>query len=270
MKSTPKFFSVRIYSACLFALLLSATNGSLTVLAQETMQTAAVADVSQYPKDPTLLPGKGPAATWSGLPKLWAQRHAEWARTADQDKGAVVFLGDSITQGWHALANAFPHLKVANRGIGGDTTRGVLYRLKADVLDLDPKAIVLLIGTNDIGNGAKPEDVADNIEAILQEIKKFNPNLPVIVCEVMPRADRGQHPADRIEKLNALVAAAIKNDPQFTLCDTWSIYADKNGDCPNDEFPDLLHPNATGYAKWAAALKPILAKLNLPTPTPAP
>ena len=209
MKSTLNFSSIRIYFAFFLALLLLAISGSITILAQDTISTAAVADVSQYPKDPSLLPGKGPAATWSGLPKLWAQRHAEWARTADKDKGAVVFLGDSITQGWYALANAFPNLKVANRGIGGDTTRGVLYRLKADVLDLDPKAIVLLIGTNDIGNGANPEDVADNLEAIIQEIKKFNPHLPVVVCEVMPRSDRNQHPADRIEKLNALVAAAI-------------------------------------------------------------
>ncbi len=58
------------------------------------------------------------------------------------------------------------------------------------------------------------------------------------------------------------MAAAIKNDPQFTLCDTWSIFADKNGDPPKDEFPDLLHPNAMGYAKWEAALKPIFAKLE--------
>jgi len=234
------------------------------MFAQNATTTAAVVpDVAQYPRDPALLPGKGPAQTWGDFPKIWADRHAEWARAGDQDKGAVVFLGDSITQGWHSLANAFPNLKVANRGIGGDTTRGVLYRLKNDVLDLDPKAIVLLIGTNDIGLGAKPADVAGNLESILREIKKFNPNLPVIVCDVMPRSDHNQHPADRIKQLNSLVAAAIKNDPQFTLCDTCSIYADKNGDCPKDEFPDLLHPNATGYAKWAAALNPILARLNL-------
>lgn len=261
MKSTFKISSVRILFASLFVLLLLTATGSSTLFAQTA--TSAVADVSQYPKDPSALPGKGPAATWTGLPKVWAQRHAEWARTADKDKGAVVFLGDSITQGWHSLANAFPDIKVANRGIGGDTTRGVLYRLQADVLDLDPKAIVLLIGTNDIGNDAKPEDVADNIEAILQDIKKFNPHLPVIVCDVMPRSDHNQHPADRIEKLNALVAEEIKNDPQFSLCDTWSIYADKNGDCPQDEFPDRLHPNAAGYEKWEAALKPILAKLKV-------
>jgi lysophospholipase L1-like esterase len=267
MKSAFRHLRAQAGFAVLSVLLLLATGGNAALFAQNTTNTTT-ADVSQYPQDPASLPGKGPAATWTGLPKVWAERHAEWARTAAQDKGAVVFLGDSITQGWHSLANAFPNIKVANRGIGGDTTRGVLYRLQADVLDLDPKAIVLLIGTNDVGNGAKPEDVADNIETILQEIKQFNPHLPVVVCEVMPRSDRGQHPADRIEKLNALVAASIKNDAQFTLCDTWSIYADKNGDPPKDEFPDLLHPNAMGYAKWEAALKPIFAKLDLEAKAP--
>jgi lysophospholipase L1-like esterase len=234
----------------------------LVLLLAASSLTAAASDVSQYP-NPSLLPGKGPTNIWSGLPKVWAQRHAEWAREDGKDKGAVVFLGDSITQGWHSLANAFPNIKAANRGIGGDTTRGVLYRLKDDVLDLDPKAVVLLIGTNDIGNGAKPADVADNIEMILQEIKKFNPHLPVIVCEVMPSSEKMHRPPGVIEKVNALVAAEIRNDPQFILCDTWSIYADKAGDCPQDEFPDLLHPNASGYDKWATELRPIFAGLHL-------
>jgi lysophospholipase L1-like esterase len=96
-------------------------------------------------------------------------------------------------------------MKAVNRGIGGDTTRGVLYRLNADVLDLKPKAVVLLIGTNDIGLGANPEDVADNIKAILLELKRSNPHMPVIVCRVMPRSDSNLHVADKIKKLNALV-----------------------------------------------------------------
>jgi lysophospholipase L1-like esterase len=135
--------------------------------------------------------------------------------------------------------------------------------LKADVLDLNPKAVVLLIGTNDIGLGGNPEDAADNIKAILLAIRNSNPNMPIIVCKVMPRSDQNQHPADRIKRLNALVEDSVKSRPNFVECDTWSIYADANGDCSKDSFPDLLHPNAAGYAKWAAALKPIFAKLNL-------
>jgi lysophospholipase L1-like esterase len=152
---------------------------------------------------------------------------------------------------------------VANRGIGGDTTRGVLYRLKADVLDLKPEAVVLLIGTNDIGLGGDPDEIADNIRQILLALKSSNPDMPVIMCKVMPRADRDLHPAEKIKKLNAMVEAFAKNEPKFTECDTWSIYTDENGNCKKEEFPDLLHPNATGYARWAAALKPIFAKLNL-------
>ena len=223
----------------------------------------AAQDVSQYPTNTAMLPGKGPASSWKGLPQIWAERHAEWAGTAAQDKDGVVFLGDSITQGWNSLGQDFPNLKTVNRGIGGDTTRGALYRLDADVLSLDPKAIVLLIGTNDIGNGADPRDVAHNIRAILKAIHQRYPKLPVIVCEVMPSSEKQHRPAKKIEKLNSLIKRDVRWRSHVYLCDTWTIYADARGDCPRDEFPDLLHPNAVGYAKWAAALKPIFAKLNL-------
>jgi lysophospholipase L1-like esterase len=230
-------------------------NSGAFIFAQE--------DVSQYPTNAALLPGKGPASTWNGLPLVWAQRHAQWAPTAAEDHGAVVFLGDSITQGWTSMARDFPDFKTANRGIGGDTTRGVLYRLHADVLSLKPKAVVLLIGTNDIGNGADPNDVADNITEIVKESKKQYPKMPIIVCEVMPSSETKSRPADKIKKLDALIKKDMRWRRHVYVCDTWSIYADAKGDAPKDEFPDLLHPNAIGYAKWTAALKPIFAKLNL-------
>jgi lysophospholipase L1-like esterase len=87
--------------------------------------------------------------------------------------------------------------------------------------------------------------------------------MPVIVCKVMPSSEKQHRPAGQIEKFNALVDDIVKNDPQFFRCDTWSLYADENGDCKKEEFPDLLHPNAIGYAKWAGALKPIFARLDL-------
>src|SRR5215471_11488309 len=82
----PAFRNLRVKTgfALLSLLLLLATGGNTALLAQNATNTAA-ADVSQYPKNPASLPGKGPAATWTGLPKVWAQRHAEWARTATQD-----------------------------------------------------------------------------------------------------------------------------------------------------------------------------------------
>jgi len=226
---------------------------------------AIPADVSHYPADPSLMPGRGPTNYWSGLPAVWAQRHAQWDKTANQDHDGVVFLGDSITQGWKSLGQDFPNLKTVNRGIGGDTTRGVLYRLDPDVLSLQPKAVVLLIGTNDIGNGADPSDVADNIQAIIKAIHYKYPHIPVVVCEVMPSSETKQRPADKIEKLNQLIKKDVRWSSHTYLCDTWSIFADAHGDAPQNIFPDLLHPNAAGYAKWTAALKPIFAKRNIQT-----
>ena len=241
----------RLLPGALLSLVLSATLWA---------QTAT--DVSHYP-DPATLPGKGPTNVWNGLAKVWAQRHERWAGHAAADHGALVFLGDSITQGFEPLSNYFPGMKVVNRGIGGDTTRGILYRLDADVLDLEPEGIVLLIGTNDLGIGADPDDVLDNIKAILARIKAHNSHTPVIVCTVMPRSDGHVSRAEKIRKLNAGITQAIQGDPQCSLCDTWSLYADANGDCPASEFPDRLHPNKVGYQKWVAALQPILAQQSL-------
>jgi lysophospholipase L1-like esterase len=223
--------------------------------------TPEVRDVSTYPQDPDSLPGKGPAQRWSDFPKIWAQRHAEWRESRDQEHGAVVFLGDSITQGWTSLKRDFPEYKVANRGIGGDTTRGVLYRLDADVLSLEPTAVVLLIGTNDIGLGGDPEEIGANIREIVAELRRANGKMPIILCKVMPRGEPQHNPAEKIKKLNALLEGLGKPDSHVAICDTWSIYAGHDGECKVEEFPDRLHPNATGYAKWAASLRPALSTL---------
>jgi lysophospholipase L1-like esterase len=209
------------------------------------------------------LPGAGPIRRMEWFQNLWRQRRAGWSKVADQDRGAVVFLGDSITQGWGGgLGAAFPGVKVANRGISGDTSRGVLIRLKEDVLALDPAAVVLLIGTNDLDEGATPEIIAGNVKLILAAIKAHNPVTPVILCEVMPSSASLKRPADQIKALNGLLLAAVKNDAQVIPLETWRLFADANGDAPAAEFPDLLHPNEVGYAKWAASLRPLLATLR--------
>jgi len=215
------------------------------------------------------LPGAGPIRRMEWFENLWRQRRTMWAGLVDQERGAVVFLGDSITQGWGGgLGAAFPGVKVANRGISGDTSRGVLIRLKEDVLALDPAAIVLLIGTNDLDEGATPEIIAGNVKLILASIKAHNPATPIVLCQVMPSAASLKRPADQIKALNALLLAAVKNDTQVIPLDTWLLFADANGDAPRPEFPDLLHPNEVGYAKWAAALRPLLATLKFSETTP--
>jgi lysophospholipase L1-like esterase len=206
-----------------------------------------------------------PPSVWTGLARAWSGAHARWKATASNDVGSVVFLGDSITEGWHTLAGDFPKLKVANRGIGGDITCGVLYRLRADVLSLKPAAIILLIGTNDVGDGSTGEDVAANIQLILLAIKNTDPNIKVIVCKIMPRAERnGPVLAEKIQKANSLVEQFVKGQPNFAMCDTWGIYADDKGNPNAEDFNgDHLHLNAAGYAVWKKALDPVMAGLHI-------
>jgi beta-glucosidase len=88
-----------------------------------------------------------------------------------KDQNSVVFLGDSITQGWgDTMGGSFGEIKVANRGISGDTTRGVLIRMDEDVLALHPRAVVLLIGTNDLEEGADPETIAANLKLLVRKL----------------------------------------------------------------------------------------------------
>lgn len=233
---------------------------ALTALAQPQSQPAARLAI---PETDDGLPGAGPIRRYDWFQNLWLERRAGWAARVAQDQNAVIFLGDSITQGWgDDMDRSFPGVKVANRGISGDTTRGVLIRLEQDVLALKPSAVVLLIGTNDLEEGADPETIAANLKLILAKLKAHNAKMPIVLCEVFPSSDSKKRPVDKIKKVNQLYAAAVKGDAQVTLIDTWLLFADAQGDAKPEEFPDLLHPSQAGYAKWAAALRPVLATLG--------
>jgi lysophospholipase L1-like esterase/dienelactone hydrolase len=222
---------------------------------------AVASPFSQPPSN--LCPGAGPMQSGLWFRTLWKGRREQWAKMKTVEEGAVVFFGDSITQGWGSLAKDFPDLKVANRGISGDTTRGLRARLQGDVLDLKPKAVSLLIGTNDLDQGGEPEVVAKNVQALVAALHAANPAMPVVINKVMPRGPKPELYPDKIRKLNALYEDAFKNDGLVTFCDTWTLFDDGNGSCKKEEFPDMLHPNPAGYAKWTAALRPIFDKLGL-------
>jgi lysophospholipase L1-like esterase len=247
-------------------MVLCATAIVLGAAGPPTQQTSK--DPFALPASDDGLPGTGPIRRYDWFQQVWRERRSAWAAQRTQDHKAVVFLGDSITQGWTDLASAFPDMKIANRGINGDTTRGVLLRLQDDVLALDPAAIVLLIGTNDLEEGATPAMAAGNLRLILAAIKQHDAHTPVVLCQVFPSSATKSRPAEQIKALNALYLAAVKNDPQITPLDTWLLFADATGDAPASEFPDLLHPNQAGYAKWAAALRPVLATLRFTDTAP--
>jgi lysophospholipase L1-like esterase len=209
------------------------------------------------------VPGVGPIRQEGWFQDLWRDRRARFAEQKAAQQQALVFFGDSITQGWgDDFGGRFPGVKVANRGISGDTSRGLLARLDDDVLALNPRGIVLLIGTNDVELKVPPEAIADNVKLLLAKVGAQNPNTPIILCQVFPTSGKMQRPTDKIRKLNQLLAEVARGNKQVTVLDTYTLFANAAGEAKPEEFPDLLHPNEAGYAKWRAALWPLLATLG--------
>jgi lysophospholipase L1-like esterase len=220
-------------------------------------------NVEHLPETDVGLPGAGPIRRYDWFRDTWEQRHAAWSISRAHDRGAVVFVGDSITQGWgDDLGGSFPGLKVANRGINGDTTRGVLVRLTHDVLRLAPSAIVILAGTNDLEENAEPSTVASNMGLILDALEAHDRSIPIVLCELFPSSPSRHRPRERIVEVNRLYAALARAHPTVVLLPTWSLFADADGNARASEFPDLLHPNQLGYEKWASLLRPVLGRIG--------
>lgn len=225
---------------------------------------ATARDPLKIPDRDEGLPGAGPLRRSDWFRGVWRSRRGSWLKKTEAQKNSVVFLGDSITQGWRDdFGGAFDPLKVANRGISGDTSRGLLVRLPEDVLNLNPRAVVLMIGANDLAEKADGEIVFGNVKLIIERLKKHNPKMPIVLCETFPCAPDNYRPVAEIRRINSLYANTYSDDPQVTLVKTYGLFAGSDGASLPKLLPDRVHPNAEGYKVWAAALRPVFAKLGL-------
>jgi hypothetical protein len=105
--------------------------------------------------------------------------------------------------------------------------------------------------------------IAGNLKLIVQALRKSCPETPIVLNLVFPSSASKKRPAESLRKINQLYAKAVRGDASITVLDTWSLFANAEGDAKPEDMPDLLHPNAQGYAKWAAALRPVMATLGL-------
>ena len=175
------------------------------------------------------------------------------------DEARVVFMGDSITEGWGQKATAtapgrdefFPGKPYVNRGISGQTTPQMLVRFRQDVIDLKPKVVVVLAGTNDIAeNTGKTslEAIEDNI-ASMSELARAN-GIRVVLCSVLPASDfswrPGLMPAPKIKALNAWIKEYSAKSG-FVYVDYYSSMVNNEGGLRAELSPDGVHPNKAGY-----------------------
>lgn len=239
----------------------SIRRGVLTLALTISTAQHVCAEPTPYPTSPAVWPGSGVVRVFSWMNDnrayFWAQRHLK--------QGAIVFAGDSLTGGWQELEKAFPGLNVANRGIGGDVSRGLLFRFQEDVLALHPKAVVLLIGSADLSALQPTKDTEANIELMLKAAKAHRADMPVILCTIPPR-DNPQAPVARavITDLNNRIKALTARYTNVHLLDLHAILSNGNDTIDERYFhSDRLHINPQGYAAWQREIAPVFEQLKI-------
>jgi lysophospholipase L1-like esterase len=202
------------------------------------------------------------------------KRHESFNEISKKGEAQLVFLGDSITHGWEGKGKAswekhWAPLKAANFGIGGDRTEHVLWRLEHGNFDgLKPKAIVLMIGTNNTGHQGRPqkelngavyectaEQTAEGIKTILGQLRKKCPDAKILVLGIFPR---GANKEDKFRQQNEATNAIVKgyaDGQKIFFLDVGAKFLEPDGTLSKTIMPDLLHPNEKGYEIWTSAIK---------------
>ncbi len=205
------------------------------------------------------------------FPTNWLARHAENVATARKGGVDILFLGDSITDGWRwdkggrpIWEKDFAPRHAANFGIGWDRIQNVLWRIENGELDgMDPKNVVLLIGTNNAGNedNGKPRnttpEIIEGVAHLVRRIQFHLPHTKIILFGIFPRGEKNDPVRDQVKAVNNGLSQ-LADGGKIRYLDIGDKFLSPDGTLPRSLFPDLLHPNTQGYQIWAGALLPIL------------
>ena len=233
---------------------------------------AATLAVAQAPVESATKPA--PRATDG-----WKSRHQSLVERAKKGGYDVLFIGDSITQGWEGggkavWAERFAKWNPVNLGIGGDRTQHVLWRITVggELDGIDPKVVVVMIGTNNIASNP-PEEIADGVRAIVATFREKRPAAKILLLGVFPRSAKGgkEQPKDatavpaeglqaKVKEINNRIAK-LDDGKMVKYLDIGPKFLDEKGDLQKAVMPDYLHLSADGYKRWADAIEPVVDEM---------
>ncbi|MEE2989629.1 MAG: platelet-activating factor acetylhydrolase IB subunit [Planctomycetota bacterium] len=196
----------------------------------------------------------------------WMTRHQSFNKRVAEGNVDLVFIGDSITQGWEGggkevWATFYGKRNAVNLGIGGDRTQHVIWRLDHDnVKNISPKAAVVMIGTNNSGSNT-PEQIAEGVEAIVKQLRTKLPKTQVLLLAVFPRGpDKNDKRRQVNEKTNEIFKKLADGKIVHYL-DIGPRFLQDDGTLTREIMPDLLHLSKKGYTIWAESIEPTLKTL---------
>jgi len=208
---------------------------------------------SSYPEAAKDWPGEGVIRVFGWMKQ---NRESFW-KQRERKQGAWVLAGDSLLGNWKTSEHDLAPTPTANRAIGGDVSRGLLFRFQEDVLELNPSGIVVLIGGNDLSALQKTDQTARNIERMLQAIRAQKADLPVILCTLPPRnSDKAPIKPAELTNLNASIRELAKKYDNVELLDLFPLFATPDGQPQlNLLAADRLHIGPAGYEVLGRALE---------------
>ena len=202
------------------------------------------------------------SATFAAPRNEWMENFTRNLQLAKGGKIDLLFEGDSITAGWRVTGREvfsarYGSLNAVSFGIGGDRTESVLWRIQQGELNgIEPKLIVLMIGTNNHAN--TPAQVAEGVGAVVKEMRTHCPKSHILLLAIFPRS---QKPTDslrlKVEEVNKLIAP-LADGKNVTFLDFGKKFLAPDGTLPAELMPDFLHPNAKGYEIWADAIQDVV------------
>ena len=193
----------------------------------------------------------------------WQARHEAINERARQGDVDLVFLGDSITQGWNdneVWQKFYGHRRAANQGIGGDRTQHVLWRIDHGNLEgLSPKLVVLMIGTNN-ARANSPQEIAAGIRAIVERLREKLPETKVLLLAIFPRSEMPDELRATNTEASRLVAD-LDDGRMVHYLDIGPHFLSEDGTISKEIMPDFLHLSLAGYQIWAEAIEAHVARL---------
>ena len=196
----------------------------------------------------------------------WMKRHDSFNARVKQGSVDLLFIGDSITQGWEGAGKAawsekYGKRNAVNLGIGGDRTQHVLWRLDNGNIDgIKPKLAVLMIGTNNSGQNTS-EQIAGGITAIVTKLRDKLPETKVLILAVFPRGADATNKNRMVNEGANQIVAKLADGKNIEYLDIGPKFLDDKGGLSKEVMPDLLHLNAASYQTWADAIEPHVARM---------
>ena len=198
---------------------------------------------------------------------FWMDRHKLFLERVKPGKAGLLFIGDSITQGWEGQGKEvwrryYSPRDAVNLGIGGDRTQHVLWRLDNGEIDgIQPRAAVVMIGTNNMISNT-PDEIAEGVRLIVKRLRDKLPKTKILLLAIFPRSPSVEDPIRaKVKQTNERIAK-LADGKDVRYLDIGPAFLESDGSIATATMPDFLHLTPKGYRLWADAIEPTLWEMT--------